>query len=141
MALLNFRSTPIPWCQFSPAELLMGRRLKIDVPILKSELTPQWPYLDAFREKDKKYKNAQKQIYDQHHRTRYQDPLPPESPMWIRTGNDQPMPGNIISPAKIPRSLYCGDTKSGIEKDLLSPNRKVSCDDSVSFRSNSETSR
>jgi len=31
----------------------MGRRLKTDVPILKSELTPQWPYLDAFREKDK----------------------------------------------------------------------------------------
>ena len=24
MALLGFRSTPIPWCQFSPAELLMG---------------------------------------------------------------------------------------------------------------------
>jgi len=49
MALLSFRSTPIPQCQFSPAELLMGRRLKTDVPILKTELIPQWLYLDAFR--------------------------------------------------------------------------------------------
>jgi len=88
IALLSFCSTPIPWCQFSPAELLMGRRLKTDVPILKTELIPQWPYLDAFREKDKEYKNAQKQIYDQRHRTRYQDPLPPESSVWVRTGND-----------------------------------------------------
>ena len=32
MALLSFHSTPIPWCHFSPAELLMGQKLKTDVP-------------------------------------------------------------------------------------------------------------
>jgi len=26
-ALLNYRATPMPWCSFSPAELLMGRRI------------------------------------------------------------------------------------------------------------------
>lgn len=26
-ALLSFHAIPIPWCQFSPAELLMGRTL------------------------------------------------------------------------------------------------------------------
>ena len=36
MALLSFHSTPIPWCHFSPAELLMGRKLKTDVPVPKS---------------------------------------------------------------------------------------------------------
>jgi len=50
MALLSFRSTPIPWCQFSPAELLMGRR---NVPILKTELIPQWPYLMLSERKTK----------------------------------------------------------------------------------------
>jgi len=56
MALLSFRSTPIPWCHFSPVELLMGRKLKTDVPVPKSVLTPQWPFMDLFREKDKEYK-------------------------------------------------------------------------------------
>ena len=31
LALLSFR-TPIPWCSFSPAELLMGRQLRTDIP-------------------------------------------------------------------------------------------------------------
>ena len=46
MALLSFRATPIPWCSFSPAELLMGRRVS---PTAKTLLTPQWPYLAEFQ--------------------------------------------------------------------------------------------
>jgi len=115
MAHLIFRSAPIPWCQFSPAELLMGRKLKTDVPILKSSLTPHWPYTDTLSEKDKEYKKAQKEIDDQRHRTRYQDPLPPDSPVWIRSGNDLPTPGNIVSPAGIPRS-YIVETPSKLRR-------------------------
>ena len=32
MALLSYRSTPLPWCNYSPAELLMGRKVKTDIP-------------------------------------------------------------------------------------------------------------
>ena len=32
LALLNYRATPLPWCKCSPAELLMGRRLRTRVP-------------------------------------------------------------------------------------------------------------
>ena len=32
LALLTYRATPFPWCGLSPTELLMGRRLKTDVP-------------------------------------------------------------------------------------------------------------
>ena len=35
MALLSFCTMPIPWCQFSPAELLMGRKLKQMFPSQK----------------------------------------------------------------------------------------------------------
>ena len=31
MALLSYRSTPLTWCQLSPAELLMGRRIRSSV--------------------------------------------------------------------------------------------------------------
>ncbi len=32
LSLLTYRATPFPWCRLSPTELLMGRRLKTDVP-------------------------------------------------------------------------------------------------------------
>ena len=36
LALLSYRATPLPWCRLSPAELLMGRRLRTDVPQVRS---------------------------------------------------------------------------------------------------------
>ena len=45
MAMLTYRSTPLPWCGFSPAELLMGRRICTDVPQVSKNFVPQWPYL------------------------------------------------------------------------------------------------
>ena len=41
---LSFRTTPILWCSFSPAELLMGRQLRTDIPTPKNQLIPQWSY-------------------------------------------------------------------------------------------------
>ena len=43
LALPNFRSTPLPWCNLSPAELLMGRCLRTKLPQVPQHLTPIWP--------------------------------------------------------------------------------------------------
>ena len=40
MALLSYRSTPMPWCGLSPAELCMGRRIRSSVPQIKNLLAP-----------------------------------------------------------------------------------------------------
>ena len=48
LALLIYRSTPFPWCKLSPAELLMGRRLRSNIPLLQDQLTPKWKFLDDF---------------------------------------------------------------------------------------------
>ena len=56
MALLTYRSTPLPWCNFSPSELLMGRRLRTTLPIIQDQLTPLWPYLDTFRDSNEQFK-------------------------------------------------------------------------------------
>ena len=50
MALLTYRSTPLA-CNLSPAELLMGWRLRTTLPQVADQLLPQWKYLEAFRSK------------------------------------------------------------------------------------------
>ena len=45
MALLIYRSTLLPWCGLSPAELLMGRQLRNNIPITQESLVPEWKYL------------------------------------------------------------------------------------------------
>ena len=56
LALLIYRSTPFPWCGLSPAELLMGRRLRSNIPLQNSQLTPAWGYLEKFKENNKHFK-------------------------------------------------------------------------------------
>ena len=73
MALLSYRATSLPWCNLSPAELLMGRQLKTDVPQMKELLIPNWSHLIDFAEKDRRYKEKQKKDFDRRHRAR---PLP-----------------------------------------------------------------
>ena len=45
LTLLSYRATPLPWCNLSPAELLMGRRVRTDIPQSAKLLTPNWPHL------------------------------------------------------------------------------------------------
>ena len=47
-ALLSYRSTPLPWGNYGPAGLLVGRIIKTDIPQITSQLTPQWHFLPDF---------------------------------------------------------------------------------------------
>ena len=67
MALFAYRSTPFPWCKLSPAELLMGRRLRANVPLLKDHIVPDWTFLKEFRKQNEDFKRRQKQDYDKSH--------------------------------------------------------------------------
>ena len=49
MALLSYRATPLPWCGLSPAELLMGRKIRTDVPQVKSNFIPKWEHIRKIR--------------------------------------------------------------------------------------------
>ena len=111
MALLSFKATPIPWCSFSSTKLLMGRKIKIDIPTAKTLLTPHWPYLTEFQERDREYKAKQKEHYDQRHRTQTLDPLLLDTPAWITSIRDCTT-GQIRSPTATPRS-YIMSTPGG----------------------------
>ena len=40
LALLSYRAIPLSWCNYSPYELLMGRRVKTDIPQTADYLIP-----------------------------------------------------------------------------------------------------
>lgn len=58
ISLLSHKTTPLPWCGLSPAELLMGRCLRTDVPQLAKHFIPNWPHLADFETADKRRRNA-----------------------------------------------------------------------------------
>ena len=77
-------STPFPWCNLSLAELLMGRRLRANVPIPNSQLKPKWDYLDDFRRNNQVFKEQQKRNFDRRHGVRNLPPLPSDTSVWIK---------------------------------------------------------
>ena len=103
LALLSYRTTP--WCGLSPAELLMGRVIRTDVPQDVNKFKPEWSYLTMYQEKEKRYRQDQKQNYDHHHRTRTLPDLPDNIPVWVSTPQGQ-IPGDIVSAAPEPRSYH-----------------------------------
>ena len=111
LALLSYRSTPLPWCGLSPSQLLMGRQLRSNVPQVEKSFIPEWSYLPTFREKDRDRRQKQKSDYDRRHRVKDLAPLLPDKPIWVHTHN-RTEPGQVIRPARTPRS-YIVQTPSG----------------------------
>ena len=55
---MNYRPTPLPWCNYSPAEMLMRRKVTTsDILQTTSQLTPQLHILSDFQQKDKDFKD------------------------------------------------------------------------------------
>ena len=111
MALLNFRSTPLSWTNFSPAELLMGRQLRANLPQTIQQLTPKWKYVDAFRKEDAEAKRRQKQDYDNHHKATPLPSLENETAVWVDTDGKRTA-GKVVARDPAPRS-YIVETESG----------------------------
>ena len=103
LSLLSYRATPLPWCGVSPAELLMGRQIRSDLPQTREKLTPQWPYLSDFRACNHEFKERQKRDFDQRHRTRELPDLPDDTAVYVTT-DGQPTTGRIVRSANAPRS-------------------------------------
>ena len=111
LALLSYRATPLPWCDLSPAQLSMGRRIRTPISQTNKFLVPNWAYLKTFHEKNEQFKQSQKRNFDKRHRAWELTPLPDETEVWI-TSERQPIQRKLISPAGSPRS-YVVSTPSG----------------------------
>ena len=111
LALLVYRSTPLPWCGYSPSQLLMGRRMRTNVPMVKELLVPQLPDYQKFCQYDKEFKMSQKDNYNCWHQTHSLPPLPNDTEVWVSTEKRQ-VPGQVISKSDIARS-YMVQTDTG----------------------------
>lgn len=72
LAILSYRSTPLD-NGFTPAELLMGRKLRSTLPLAPEKLTPKLPDYDQLRKTEQAYKHQQAENYNRRHRA---SPLP-----------------------------------------------------------------
>ena len=110
LALLSYRATPLPWCGRSPAELLMGRKIRSTLPMPTSTLVREWPYVKEFQQANEKFKQQQKADYDRRHRVQ-EIPEIPDNTVLITTGG-HPVAGRTVTMAETPRS-YIVQTPTG----------------------------
>ena len=92
VALLEYRTTPVT-CGYSPAELLMNRKLRSSVPISPVQLQPSVPDYSQLRENDEKKMKQQKIKFDVRHRTKELTPLCTGDTVWI---TDQQTEGTVV---------------------------------------------
>nr|KAG5701731.1 hypothetical protein BaRGS_004333 [Batillaria attramentaria] len=106
LALLAYRSTPLPTLSLSPAELAFGRRIRTTLPTLSKTLMPRLIDPSDVSERDTAAKEKQKLYYDRHHGVRSLSPLHPGDSVLIKTDEEKKWknPAEIISQVA-PRSF------------------------------------
>ena len=107
-ALLAHRSTPLG-CEYSPSELLMGRRIRTLIPVFHTQLTPKWPDMERLQTTKAETRQKQKANFDQRHRAIQLSPLDTDTPLYVK-GMD--VTGTLSGTANTPRS-YIIDTEKG----------------------------
>ena len=131
LALLAYRTTPLPWCGLSLAQLAMGRPLRTDIPQVPSTLIPKWSYLTSFCQKDAEMERKQKADYDHCHRARSLSPLPNSTPFWVRT-QDRSDPGRVIQSADTPRSYLVEVLSGTVQRNQSHLSRRPEADSTQS---------
>ena len=82
MAMLVYRATPLE-NGYSPAELLMSRKLRTTLPVISEQLEPTLPNAKHVKEKEKQLKQRMKRNFDKRHRAKDLQPLHPGDVVWI----------------------------------------------------------
>ena len=81
-ALLVYRSTSLH-SGYSPAELLMSRRLRTTLPVVPSKLCPSLPDFHLVRKKEEQARERQINKFDTRHRAASLEPLLPGDNVWV----------------------------------------------------------
>ena len=141
LALLTYRSTPLQNGQ-SPSELLMGRRLRTQLPVLPATLQPgsRNKDLQKVREKEEVYRANQERNFNNRHRAKDKAVLQPGDQVWLK---DQNRYGQILKRTSEPRSYLVKTPQGQVrrnrsalvsvqpDKDIVDPPKELSTKDNV----------
>ncbi|XP_064477447.1 uncharacterized protein K02A2.6-like [Ornithodoros turicata] len=108
LSLLSYLTTPGP-SGLSPAQLLMGRRIRSRVPMASSLLRPGKVNLRKWARKDRRQKAQQKKNCDERHLVRSLPPLAAGQQVWIP---EMKTKGRVVGKTAEPRS-YTVETPRG----------------------------
>ncbi len=108
-ALMEYRATPLE-NGYSPAELLMGRKIRTTVPSNPVNLQPKTVDPVVLSKREEKRKERMKSNYDKRYGARGLDELVPGETVWII---DMKTWGRVVKKASTPRS-YLIETPTGI---------------------------
>ncbi|UYV70333.1 K02A2.6-like [Cordylochernes scorpioides] len=116
LGLLAYRTTPLE-NGFSPSELLMGRKLRTDLPTHPDLLKPTLVNQGLLNQKEHKYRERERRNYNNHWKFDVRDQV------WVR---DLKVPGTIIGRANQPRSYLVKSPKGQLRRNKihLAPNYK-----------------
>lgn len=112
-ALLAYRNTPLS-NGFSPAQLLMGRRLRTTVPVLPAVLEPAIPDLQSLQCKEREKRWMDSRNYDRRHRVRNLSDMSPGDQVWI---TDTRSTGTVTSAHESPRSYLVSGPQGTVRRN------------------------
>ena len=101
---MAYRPTPLE-SGLCPAELLMGRKIRTQVPTVPAQLMPSW----QLRDKDASLKARQKKNFDKRHFATNLSDLSPGERVWLP---DRRVEGTVLDKVGTPRS-YAVETPNG----------------------------
>ncbi|XP_046863284.1 uncharacterized protein K02A2.6-like [Xenia sp. Carnegie-2017] len=127
--LLAYRSSPLQ-NGYSPAELLMGRKLRSNLPVISEKLTPKLADTAKLRRDEESYKRRQAENFNCRHRASVLPDLSPDEKVWVK---DIKSPAVVVGKTDKPRS-YIVRT----EQSILRRNRKHLIPDPENLRENIE---
>ncbi|XP_046378261.2 uncharacterized protein K02A2.6-like [Haliotis rufescens] len=134
LAMLAYRNTPINGLA-STAQLLMGRRLRSDLPVQYEMLRPEVVDCDVVKQAISQSRETQKVYYDQ--RAHPRPPIQVNDSVGLRQGKDW-IPAKVVKSASTPRSLVVR-TQGGSEyrrnKHDLIPTKENLPDDCSTIQS------
>ncbi|UYV77528.1 K02A2.6-like, partial [Cordylochernes scorpioides] len=115
LTLQAYRTMPLE-SGYSPAELLMGRRLRTSVPAIESSLMSRYLDSEALQEREKRRVINQKRLYDKRHDVHSLPPLQQGDSVWIR---DQRVEGTVLHKSEEPRSYWVQTPQGKVRRNRL----------------------
>lgn len=122
MALMCYRATPIAATGQSPAQIMTGRQMRRNLPMLEEKHQPQPIDYKAVEWKDKATKESYKFFYDRRHSARALPELQPGEKVLVKLDSEKgwKTPAVVLNKTSEPRS-YMVQTQNGA---VLRRNRK-----------------